>query len=146
MATTAEINGRVYFPRNAFVLRAGSDALGVFTHATGLTVEVETFDYHAGGLNDFVVRLPTRTRHPNLVLTGGLTDDDKLLQWFTATRTKAELREVTVELGVPGGTQKRRWTFVDAYPVRWSGPDLDTGAGDLATETLEIAHAGWKPA
>jgi len=146
MATTASINGKAQFARNAFVLRAGSDALGIFSHVSGLRVTVETLEYRAGGINDFVFRLPTRTSHPNLVLTGGLTDDDKLFRWFPATQTKADLREVTVELTVAGASQKRRWTFADAYPVAWSGPDLDTSAGDLATETLEIAHSGWKVA
>ena len=146
MATTANLNGKALFARNAFVLKAGNEALGVFSHAQGLNVRVETFEYRAGGINDYVFRLPTRTSHPNLVLTGGLTDDDKLFRWFAATQTKAELREVTVELTIAGGGATRRWTFTDAYPVAWTGPDLDTSAGDLATETLEIAHSGWKVA
>lgn len=147
MTTTADTaNGKVLFARNAFVLRAGNDALGWFSQADGLSVQVETFDYHPGGMNDYVLRLPTRTSHPNLVLTGGLTDDQKLFQWFAKTQTKAELREVTVELAVAGGTVTRRWSFADAYPVRWSGPALDAASSDLATETLEIAHSGWKAA
>lgn len=146
MPTTAQLKDRHLFARNAFVLRAGNDTLGIFSHLTGLRVEIETFEYRAGGVNDFVYRLPTRTSHPNLVMTGGLTDDDKLFRWFAATQTKPDLRELTVELNVAGATQKWRWTFSDAYPVSWTGPELDTGAGDLATETLEIAHSGWKVA
>ncbi len=42
---------------------------------------------------------------------------------------------------------KRTWTFADAFPVRWTGPQLARRtARAIATETLEIAHSGLKMA
>ena len=38
----------------------------------------------------------------------------------------------------------REWAFYDAFPVRWSGPTLSASASDVATETLEIAHHGFR--
>ena len=37
----------------------------------------------------------------------------------------------------------RSWAFTDAFPVKWTGPALNAGSNDVATETLEIAHHGF---
>jgi phage tail-like protein len=35
-----------------------------------------------------------------------------------------------------------RFNFRDAWPVKWSGPNLNAEGSDIAIETLEIAHEG----
>jgi phage tail-like protein len=35
-----------------------------------------------------------------------------------------------------------RWSFIKAYPVKWSGPQFTAHSTDAAIETLEIAHQG----
>jgi phage tail-like protein len=40
------------------------------------------------------------------------------------------------------GQPQWRWNFRDAYPVRWSGPDLRAASAEVALETLELAHRG----
>ena len=84
-------------------------------------------------------------RYPNLLLSRGLTNDEALLKWFWATLTQAERKEVTLTLSY-GEAKPRSWTFADAFPVRWSGPQMDCNAFDAPTETLEIAHSGLKMA
>ena len=48
----------------------------------GLAVEVEVKEYNEGGINDYVHKLPTRIKYPNLVLKRGVTYEDALLDWF----------------------------------------------------------------
>jgi phage tail-like protein len=38
----------------------------------------------------------------------------------------------------------RRWQFVDAFPVRWTGPSFVAGSADVAVEELEIGPP-WVP-
>jgi phage tail-like protein len=120
---------------------------GVFRQMTGLEVSFEVLEYAEGGNNDFVHHLPGRVHYPNLVLSWGMTFDDLLQQWFFKTHVQAELQPVTLTLhSVKGDVSKdvRTFTFVDAYPVRWSGPNLANDSSDLWSETLEIAHSGLK--
>lgn len=124
----------------------GLTTVGYFSVCTGLEMEVEVFQYAEGGNNEFVHNLPGRVRYPNLHLTHGLTDQDALQKWFWATRTKAELREITIELQSPDGRARRTWTFADAFPVKWTGPVVDAGSAEYGTESLEIAHSGLKGA
>jgi phage tail-like protein len=102
----------------------------------------ETFTYHEGGNNEVVHHLPSRATYPNLVLSRGMTDEDALLRWFWQTRTRAERKEVSITLYDWSTKNERSWAFADAFPVRWTGPVLHSGGGDLATESLEIAHSG----
>jgi phage tail-like protein len=34
------------------------------------------------------------------------------------------------------------WSFANAYPVKWTGSDMNAGGNEIPTETLEIAHSG----
>ena len=85
--------------RHAFVLKIPDiDEIGVFMQCSGLHVEFDVYEYHEGGNNDFVHRLPGPMRYPNLLLSRGLTNDEALLKWFWATLTQAERKEVTLTL------------------------------------------------
>jgi phage tail-like protein len=118
--------------------------IGRFKECSGIAIEVETKDYSEGGNNEFVHKLPTRIKYPNIVLKRGVTHEDALLKWFLETKKKAVPVEMTISLMGPGSTEVRTWSFVNAYPVKWTGPTLNTGSAQIATETLEIVHQGLK--
>ncbi len=126
-----------------------SSFLGIFKGLTGLDVSFDVLEYREGGNNDFVHRLPGRMIYPNLTLSWGLVNDEALLQWFMQTHTQAQTQEITLTLTTSAGGQTnnaRKFAFTDAFPVRWSGPQLQATAADPETwgETLEIAHSGLK--
>jgi phage tail-like protein len=126
-----------------------SSFLGIFRGLTGLDVSFDVLEYREGGNNDFVHRLPGRMIYPNLTLSWGLVNDEALLQWFMQTHTQAQTQEITLTLTTSAGGQSnnvRKFAFTDAFPVRWSGPQLQATAADPETwgETLEIAHSGLK--
>ncbi len=127
-----------------------SSFAGIFKGLTGLEVNFDVLEYREGGNNDFVHRLPGRITYPNLVLSWGMVNDQTLLKWFMLTQTQAQLQEITLTLATTKGNSQndgRTFTFVDAFPVRWSGPQLMSDTVDPRTwhETLEIAHSGLKP-
>jgi phage tail-like protein len=116
--------------------------IGRFSECTGLSVEVETKEYMEGGANDFVHKLPTRTKYPNLVLKRGVTHEEALLQWFLESRYTPKRRDMTISLYGPGTSLVRSWVFLNAYPVKWTGPNLNANSNAIAVETLEIVHNG----
>jgi phage tail-like protein len=126
-----------------------SSFMGIFKGLSGLEVNFDVLEYREGGNNDFVHRLPGRMTYPNLVLSWGLVHDEALLQWFMQTHTQAQKQEITLTLTASKGdvsNNVRKFTFTDAFPVRWSGPQLVSDAHDPENwgETLEIAHSGLK--
>ena len=141
MTTTAQ-NRHAITTYNFTVKIPDIDTIGYFNECCGLEVSFEVFEYREGGCNDFVHHLPGRMMYPNLRLSRGLTNEDALMKWFWATLTQAEKKDLTLTLA--SGDISRSWTFVDAFPVKWSGPCATQGEHGVATESLEIAHAGLK--
>jgi len=128
---------------HSFVLKIPDiDTVGFFLQCSGLELTFDTYEYREGGNNDFVHRLPGGIHYPNLILSRGLTREDALLKWFWATHTQAERKEITLTLKTTNA--ERTWTFADAFPVKWVGPQIDSSGSDIATEMLEIAHSGLK--
>jgi phage tail-like protein len=116
--------------------------IGRFRECSGLTAEVEVKDYMEGGVNDRVHKLPTRMKYPNIVLKRGVTFEDALLEWLWKTQREAQRVNVTISLIGPDGKPVRSWAFAEAFPVKWTGPTLNASSSQVATETLEIVHAG----
>jgi phage tail-like protein len=143
MSSVAQtFNNKPLFTRNTFMVSIQGVTIGIFTNCSGLRVEVEVFEYAEGGVNESLHHLPGRLRYPHLVLSRGLTDEKALLDWFSKSCREAERKEITVTLEQAGGSGTRSWTFADAYPVSWTGPELDTHNNAIGGETLTIAHSG----
>jgi phage tail-like protein len=122
--------------------------VGGFSEVTGLQAEIEVQDHREGGLNDFVHRLPGPARFPiNLTLRRGLTDADVLWRWYQdVSRGLVRRHNGSVLLLDAQGREARRWNFVDAYPIRWTGPELRAATGAVAVESIELVHRGLRAA
>ena len=125
-----------------FVVDLPGVNIGRFRECTGLAAEIEVKEYSEGGVNDRVHKLPTRMKYPNLVLKRGVTYEDALLRWLWKTQRETQRIAVTVSLIGPDGEDVRSWSFQDAFPIKWTGPNLNASSNQIATEALEIVHGG----
>ena len=112
-----------------------------------LEVSEQTEDYHEGGQNDFVHKLPTAGSVPNLVLKRGITRSSELWTWFaqyldegTVTPKDGQVELLSHEDGEDAAV--RVWKFTAGYPVKWTGPELNAMSAGVAFETLELVHRG----
>ncbi|PBC75960.1 phage tail-like protein [Streptomyces sp. TLI_235] len=134
-----------------FVLLVDGLQIGSFTEVGGLSVSIEVEEYAEGGQNQYTHRLPGRMKWPNLVFKRGMTDADNLFTWFAASSgegyaragSKLQLRNGEIRLQSAAGRAVQTWRFVDAYPVKWTGPRLAASSKDLAVEELEVCHCGF---
>lgn len=124
--------------------------VGGFSEVTGIHVETEIEEIKEGGVNNHVHKLPKTTKYPNIVLKRGLTDSDVLWKWqqllVNGKFEKFKRMDGFIILLDREGNEKWRWFFMDAYPVKWGGPDLKSDSSTLAVETLELAHNGIRKA
>ncbi len=127
-----------------FELTIQGQSIGYFNEVSGLSAEVETMTYNEGGNNEFVHKLPTRVKYPNLVLKRGMTGSADLQRWFQRSHVGADRTAVTVTMLNEAGDRLRVWSFVNAFPVKWTGPTFNSQQASLATEALEISHDGIK--
>ena len=116
-----------------------------FSECSGLELQVKYDEVREGGQNRFVHRLPTRVEYGNLVLKRGLLRRNELFAWCAeiVRRNEVTRRNVTVHLiGTADRATLLSWTFLNAYPVKWSGPAFRAGEDAVGIETLELAHEG----
>jgi phage tail-like protein len=133
-----------------FMVDVSGVTLAEFAECSGMDVKVKTELIRQGGQNEFVHALPGRIEYTNLVLKRGYMTNSELFTWCMNMLNRQgkpiERREVTVSLVAPmakGGLKTMfQWTFLGAYPVKWSGPQFKAGDNGVAMETLELAHEG----
>jgi phage tail-like protein len=115
----------------------------VFTEVSGLQLETESEDYAEGGNNEFVHRLPGRTRVNNLTLKRGITGSNELFKWYVQVVSgKIDQRNLSIVQYDNQGNELLRWNFMKAYPVKWVGPQFQADGAMATVETIELAHDG----
>lgn len=129
-----------------FWIELKSDIVAEFKECSGLRVERKIELQKEGGVNDYVHKLPGRIEHSNLTFKYGIIADDKLWQWFQKGLYDGQVERLnfSILLRDVKGDVVRRWDVIDAYPVKWEGPQLNTEGNQIAIETIEIAHHGLK--
>jgi len=123
-------------------LTAKAAPIAYFSEISGLAAEIETMTYNEGGRNDSVHKLPTRMKHPNLVLKRGVTTVKDLQEWALDSFMGPDRKEITLTMYNQQLEKLRTWSFKNAYPVKWTGPTFNVGQAAVATEVLEIVHDG----
>ena len=131
------------YPGCRFYVLFDDQAQGVFTEVSGLQIEMDIMEYQEGGNNGFVHRLPGFTKVSNLTLKRGITDSNEFYTWLNdVSNVNLKRRHVTVVMYDASGTELVLWNFLNAYPVKWVGPQLRASDNTVAVETLELAHGG----
>ena len=133
-------------PYRTFRFRVEFDHVqhGGFSRVKGLVRETKVDPHREGGVNDFEHKLASVTTFGNLILEHGLADD-YLWNWHEdVIQGRIQRRTVTLGLHNEADEEVWRWIFDAAFPVKWSGADLDASASQLLVESVELAHHGFK--
>ena len=116
------------------------------TEITGLAVEIDVVDYTqvtTGGVTVNKKR-PGTAKYSEVGIKRPLSADKSLWQWCKSIRDgKDDYRaDGAIVLYNIGNKEVGRWTFVNAWPSKWSASDLDVGSDDLIQEevVLQIEH------
>ncbi|MCP4662134.1 MAG: phage tail protein [bacterium] len=114
-----------------------------FQKVRGLTATVETQPQREGGQNLYTQKLPQGIEYDNLVLERGMVVASPLNIEFNAAMSlfKFAPSNVIVTLFNEEIVPVAAWTFIKAYPVKWSTSDLDAGEKSVVIDTLELAYA-----
>ena len=132
-----------------FHVEVGNITEAAFTECSGLEMATEVFEYQEGGLNEYVHKIPGRTKFSNVTLKRGFATSNEIFDWYKELEGKLldgkpfDFRQVTITLRSSAELGKlARWTLDKAFPVKWVGPALKTDEAAIAIETLEFAHHG----
>jgi phage tail-like protein len=124
-------------------LVGSKELIGSFSEVSGLEANTEFEEYREGGLNEFTHKLPTITKYPNLILKRGITQSDILYKWYLdVLRGSINRRAISVILLDEQRQEAKKWTFNNAFPIKWSASNLTSTSNSLEIETVELVHQG----
>ena len=119
---------------------------GGFSECSGLEGTLQVEEYSEGGENRFVHKFPTRMTYSNIILKRGITFSHELWRWhFDYANGKGKRLDGLITLLDESKKSVRTWAFQKGLPLKWTGPTLNATQSQVAIETLEIMHQGWKP-
>jgi phage tail-like protein len=129
-----------------FLLEIDGITRAGFSECTLPDSSQDPIEYREGNEVFTVRKIPGMIKYGNLTLKWGITDDSiELYNWRKQVqdcKMSDARRNVAVVLLDDEGSAKARWEFSMAWPTKYDAPDLNATGGDVAIETLEIAHEG----
>ncbi|MBD7918003.1 phage tail protein [Cellulomonas sp. Sa3CUA2] len=135
-----------------FLLEVDGVEIGTFREVQGLRLDVDVVEHVEGGQNGYVHQLPGVMRWPHLVFTRGMVQSDALFGWVQQssgqgfagnddTLTRATGAVTVID---DRGNRMRSWEIDGAFAVSWTGPSLSADSDAPLTESLEVAHHGFR--
>jgi phage tail-like protein len=127
-----------------FAVELDNSIIATFSECSGLSATMRTDKWEEGGANYTTLKFPGRVDFSNLTLKHGETDSFDLFNWFLLVLGgKPARKEMTVKLMTYNLEMLREWHFVGVFPVKWTGPTLQTTSNTIAIEAIEFAHDGF---
>ncbi|MDJ0839697.1 MAG: phage tail protein [Acidobacteriota bacterium] len=125
-----------------FKLELGGITQGAFSECSGLSVEADVIEDRDGTEKPLSVRKqPGLFKYTNVTLKRGITKDKALFDWLKKGIDGDVDRKDTVSIVVNDekGSEAVRWNLLQAFPNKWTGPDLKAAGGtELAVESIEF--------
>jgi phage tail-like protein len=133
----------VYYRAFQFSVEIEGVSQARFQEVGGVDATTDVVEYREGGDMLGNRKLPGQTKHSNLSLKRGYTDDDTLWRWYEDVmtgRTEKIRKNISVVQLDMAGQEKFRWNLYRAFPVKYTGPSFNAKGNDLAIESLELAY------
>jgi phage tail-like protein len=123
--------------------RAANVPDAIFTEMSGLEVEITVDPYEEGGINDHVHKLPGRVKVSDITLRNGITPTNELWKWFAdVLRGKKSRKNVSIVIVNQQKLPVQTWSFFDALPIKWTGPQLKADQSAALVQSLVLTHRG----
>ena len=137
----------LYYPPVGFHFRVDIDGITdgdseiSFQEVSGLNTTVGEFTFNEGGENRFVHRLPDRVTYEKLVLKRGMLVGSKMISWFKDAVESFifDPKDITVTLLNSEHEPLESWSFVKAYPVKWSISNFNAQQNEVVIETIDLS-------
>jgi phage tail-like protein len=132
-------------PKFYFVVQFGSGDPIPFQEVSGLDIESSIIEYRHGNNTAFsTIKMPGIAKVGNVTMKKGIFPADNVFwTWFNGITMNSIKREtVIIRLLDESGAPTMVWTLVNAWPTKVTGTDLKSDGGEVAVESIEIAHEG----
>lgn len=115
-----------------------------FSEITGFDASIDVVEYREGNMMPPTpIKLPGLRKYSNIVFKWGLTASKDAYDWMSPSFEGDITRKtVSVTLLNESGDEVATWQIVQAWPVKYTGPEFNATSSEVAIEQLELAHEG----
>ena len=156
MATTN--SSGLYYPLTKMNFLVSIDeisGIAAFNEVTGIEATVEPIEFRQGNASSLApVKIQGLVKHGNVTLKMGYTRNQDFKTWIQACvserRGETPRYNVTIEMiDINAGSPQTivedvggdlTWILKDAWVTKYTGPDLNSTASEVAIESVEIAY------
>ncbi len=126
-----------------------------FNEVSGVEASVDVIEFRQGNAHSLApVKLPGLVKHGNVTLKMGYTTDSAFKTWIqecvSEVRGEMPRNNVSIELiDINGGAPQSAitsisgstvWILTNAWVTKYTAPDLNSTASEVAIESVEIAY------
>ncbi len=118
-----------------------------FSECSFADTTTDPVEYREGSEPPVFRKLSGLTKYGNITLKWGITDSMDIYSWrqqVIDTGALGARKNVSIILIDEAGEDKSRWDIVEAWPTKYDPPDFNAKGNEVAIETLEIVHEGFK--
>ena len=121
----------------------GIDQAG-FSEVSGFDASIDVVEYRDGDSPvTTAMKMPGLTKYGNVTLKWGVSDSMSLYEWIqSVSEGTIERKTVTITVLDDVGDAKTSWHLINAWPTKYTAPDFNSTASEVALESLELAHEG----
>ena len=133
------------YPHGKFRFKLEIEGLeaGGFSEVSGFDASIDVIEYREGDKVQTPMKLPGLKKYGNITLKWGVIDSNVLYEWMeTGFEKDVERKTITITLLDIDGEDAASWQVINAWPTKYTAPDFNATASEVAIETLEIAHEG----
>lgn len=140
---------------NFLVTVDGVNGIAAFNEVSGVEASVDVIEFRQGNAHSLApVKLPGLVKHGNVTLKMGYTTDSAFKTWIqecvSEVRGEMPRNNVSIELiDINGGAPQSAvnsisgstvWILTNAWVTKYTAPDLNSTASEVAIESVEIAY------
>lgn len=128
-----------------------------FSEVSGVEATVDVIEFRQGNAGSLApVKIPGLVKHGNVTLKFGYTSDNKFKDWIQKCvsdtrkdpmpRSNVTIEMIDINSGAPSSLQdttesgNKVWTLTNAWVTKYSAPDLNASASEIAIESVELAY------
>ena len=138
---------RQAFAQYHFFIEVEGIATALFREVSGIGSEhavVENREGNKKGENN-VFKQPGTLKWTDVTCKRGVTDNMELWNWrkkIEDGKVDSERKNMSIALYNQANEELARWNFLNCWPSKITGPQVNANGTDIATEEMVIVHEG----
>ncbi len=130
-----------------FALETQGMVTGYFSEVSGIGSENEIIEHKVvdDKGHEWVQKLPGRLKWTDVTLKRGLTDNLQIWEWRQMVidgKMGQARKNCSIKMYDRDYKLAARWDFVNAWPLKVTGPGVKSDSNELAIEEVVLVHEG----